>query len=69
MNNKKNNLNPVFAPYKLSIEDIETLGEFGEIKCFSIPPYNLTVDKDKVPEMNLEPSNNDKLFYMEFKYE
>ena len=74
-NNKKNNLNPVFAPYYLPIEDIETLGNyqlcelFDEIKCFSIPPYSLTVDKDKVPEMNLEPSNNDKLFYMEFKYE
>ena len=65
----KNNLNPVFSSYKLSIEDIETLGEFDEIKCFSIPPYNLTVDKDKVPEMNLEPSNNDKLFYIDFKYE
>ena len=66
---KKNNLNPVFAPYKLSIEDIETLGEFGEIKCFSIPPYSLTVDKDKVPEINLEPPDKDKLFYIDFKYE
>lgn len=71
----KNNLNPVFVPYGLSIEDIETLDNyqpcelFGEIKCFSIPPYDLTVDKDKVPEMNLESPKCDKLFYMDFKYE
>lgn len=71
----KNNLNPVFVPYKLSIEDIETLGNyqpcelFGEIKCFRIPPYDLTVDKDKVSEINLAPPDKDKFFYMDFKYE
>lgn len=71
----KNNLNPVFAPYCLPIENIKTLGNyqpcelFGEIKCFSIPPYSLTVDKDKVPEINLESPNKDKLFYIDFKYE
>ena len=68
----KNNLNPVFVPYDLPIKDIKTLGNyrpcelFGEIKCFNIPPYDLTVDKDKVPEMNLEAPDKDKLFYMEF---
>ena len=71
----KNNLNPIFVPYDLPIEDIEILGNYpsyelsGEIKCFNIPPYSLTVDKDKVPEMNLEVTDKDKLFYMDFKYE
>ena len=60
-----------FVRYDLPIEDIETLGNYQktdlyEITSYYIPPYSLTVDKDKVPEMNLEPSNNDKLFYMEF---
>ena len=72
---KNNNLNPVFVPYYLPIKDIETLDNyqpcelFGEIKCFSIPPYSLTVDKDKVPEINLAPPGKDKFFYMNFKYE
>ena len=70
----KNNLNPVFVPYGLPIEDIETLGNyqlcelFGEIKSYSIPPYSLTVDKDKVPEINLAPSDKDNFFYMDFKH-
>ncbi len=71
----KNNLNPVVVPYDLSLEDLETLGNyqssklFGEIKCFNIPPYSLTVDKDKVPEINLDPPDKDKLFYMNFNIE
>ena len=71
----KNNLNPIFVPYDLLLENIETKGNyrpcelFGEIKGFNIPPYSLTVDKDKVTEMNLEAPDKDKLFYMDFKYE
>lgn len=71
----KNNLNPIFVPYDLPIKDIETKGNyqpcelFDEIKCFNIPPYDLTKDKDKVPEMNLELPDTGKLFYMDFKYE
>lgn len=53
----KNNLNPVFVPYDLPIEDI---------KCFYIPPYKLTVDKDKVPEINLETPDKYNLFYIDF---
>lgn len=70
----KNDLNPVFVPYDLPIEDIETLGNyqscelFGEIKTYSIPPYSLMVDKDKVPEINLAPPDKDNFFYMDFKY-
>ena len=67
----KNNLNPIFVPYDLPIEDIETKGNYQKIdlygiKCYNIPPYDLTVDKDKVPEMNLEAPDKDKLFYMNF---
>ncbi len=68
----KNNMDPIFAPY-LPIENIKTLGNyqscelFEEIKCYSIPPYSLTVDKDKVPEINLEAPDKDKLFYIDFK--
>lgn len=68
----KNNLNPVFVPYDLPIENIETKGNyqpcefFDEMKCFSVPPYSLTIDKDKVSEMNLEPPDKDKLYYIEF---
>lgn len=71
MSLKKSDLNPVFIPYGLPSEDLETLGNyqpselFGEIKCFNVPPYSLTVDKDKVKEINLDPPDN-KLFYMEF---
>lgn len=42
----KNKLNPIFVPYYLSLEDLETLGNyqpselFGEIKCFNVPPYS-----------------------------
>lgn len=64
-NNKNNNLNPVFVPYGLPIEDIKTLGEFSEIKSYSVPPYSLMVDKDKVPEINLEAPDN---IYMDFMY-
>lgn len=70
-----NNLNPVFVPYDLPIEDIETLGNyqpcelFDEIKCFRIPPYSLTIDKDKVTEINLKEPDGDKFFYIDFKYE
>ena len=63
----KNNLNPIFVPYDLPIEDIKTLGNYEEIKCYSIPPYSLTVDKDKVPEINLEAPDKNKLFYIDFK--
>ena len=82
MSLNKFDLNPIFVPYDLPIENIETLGNyqknrcnyqpselFGEIKGFNIPPYSLTVDKDKVPEMNLEAPDKDKLFYIDFKYE
>lgn len=71
----KNNLNPVFVPYGLPIEDIETLGNyqpcelFGEIKSYSVPPYSLTVDKDKVPEINLKEPDGYNFWYMDFKYE
>jgi len=65
----KNDLNHVFVPYDLSIENIETLGNYQPCECYSIPPYSLTKDKDKVPEMNLEAPDKDKLFYMDFKYE
>ena len=67
----KNNLNPIFVPYDLPIEDIETKGNYKKtdlygIKCYNIPPYDLTVDKDKVPEMNLEAPDKDKFFYIDF---
>ena len=70
----KNNLNHIFVPYDLPMEDIETLGNYqkgilDEITSYSVPPYSLTVDKDKVPEINLEPPDKDKLYYIEFKYE
>lgn len=70
----KNNLNPVFVPYDLPIEDIETRGNYQKVNWngitgYSIPPYDLTVDKDKVPEINLELPNSGKLFYIDFKYE
>ena len=69
-----NNLNPIFVPYDLPIEDIEIKGNYQKtdlygIKCYSIPPYDLTVDKDKVLEMNLEVIDKDKLFYIDFNYE
>ena len=57
----KNNLNPIFVPYDLPIEGIKTKGNYQKtdlygIPCYNIPPYDLTVDKDK-------------LFYIDFKYE
>ena len=68
MNN--NDLNPIFVPYDLPIEDIETKGNYQktdlyEIQCYNIPPYSLTVDKEKVNEINLDPPDN-KLFWMDF---
>lgn len=67
----KNNLNPVFVPYDLPIENIEIKGNYKKtdlfgIKCYNIPPYSLTVDKDKVPEINLEAPDKDNLFYIDF---
>lgn len=64
----------IFVPYDLPLENIETKGNYQktdlyEIKCYIIPPYSLTVDKDKVPEINLEAPNKDKLFYINFKIE
>ena len=64
----------VFVPYDLPIENIETLGNYQKtnlygIKCYNIPPYSLVIDKDKVNEINLEPPDKDKLFYMNFKIE
>ena len=73
MSIKRCDLNPVFVPYDLPIEDIETLGNyqsselFGEIKC--IPPYILSVDKDKVPEINLDSPDGKILNYMDFNIE
>lgn len=70
MSLKKFDLNPVCIPYGLPSEDLKTLGNyqpselFGEIKCFNVPPYSLTIDKDKVKEINLDPPDN-KLFYIE----
>lgn len=63
--------NSYFVRYDLPIEDIETLGNYQktdlyEIKCFNIPPYDLTVDKDKVPEINLEEPDKNKFFYIDF---
>ena len=75
MSIKRCNLNPVFVPYDLPIEDIETLGNyqpselFGEIKGFTVPPYTLTVDKDKVPEINLDPPDGKILNYIDFNIE
>ena len=72
----KDDLNPNFAnffvPYDYHIEDNETLGNhqkaiWDEITSYPIPPYSLTVDKDKVPEMNLAPPDKDKLYYIEFR--
>lgn len=75
MSIKKVDLNPVFVPYDLPIEDIETLGNyqsselFGEIKCYNFPPYSLLVDKDKVPEVNLDPPDGKILNYIDFNIE
>ena len=75
MSLKRYDLNPVFVPYDLSLEDLETLGNyqpselFGEIKCFTIPPYCLTVDKDKVKEINLDPPDGKILNYIDFNIE
>ena len=60
-----------FVRYDLPIENIVTLGNYQktdlyEITSYYIPPYSLTVDKDKVPEMNLEAPDKDKLFYIDF---
>ena len=67
----KNNLNPIFVPYDLPIEDIETKGNYQktdlyEITSYTCPPYSLTIDKDKVPEINLEAPDKDNLFYIDF---
>lgn len=73
MSIKRCDLNPVFVPYDLPIEDIETLENyqsselFGEIKC--IPPYILSIDKDKVPEINLDSLYGKILNYMDFNIE
>jgi len=72
MSLKKFDLNPVFVPYGLPLENLETLGNyqpselFGEIKGFAVPPYSLTVDKDKVPEINLDPPDGKILNYIDF---
>ena len=69
------NINPVFVPYDLPLEDLEILGNyqpaelFGEIKGFAVPPYSLTVDKDKVPEINLDPPDGKILNYIDFNIE
>lgn len=60
-----------FIRYDLPIEDIEILGNYQnidlyEITSYYIPPYDLTVDKDKVPEINLEEPDKDKFFYIDF---
>jgi len=67
----KNDLNPIFVPYDLPIEDIETKGNYQKtdlygIPCYNISPYNLTVDKEKVNEINLDSLADNKLFWMDF---
>ena len=68
------NEEPVFVPYDLPIENIETKGNYKKtdlygIQCYNVPPYSLLVDKDNVPEVNLDSPDKDKLFYMEFNIE
>ena len=73
MSIKRCDLNPVFVPYDLPIEDIETLGNyqsselFGEIKC--IPPCIFPVDKDKVKKINLDAPDCKILNYIDFNIE
>ena len=67
--NKDNN--SVFLPFDLPLENIETKGNYQKtdlygIKCYNIPPYSLVIDKNNVPEVNLDPPDKDKLFYMDF---
>lgn len=66
--------NPILVQLGLDTENTDTCGNYHPtelfgIECFSIPPYSLVVDNDKVPEINLEAPDKDRLFYMDFNYE